>query len=78
MIQRVDRQVQKRRIEAELIPAVVTDDQVADSRAEENLIRGQHSKVVRRRTSMVPLWKAALEVGQEQRLDQGELRKSRL
>ena len=78
MIQRVDRQVQKRRIEAELIPAVVMDDQVADSRTEENLVQGQHSKVARRRTSMVPLWRAALGVGQEQRLDQRELRKSHL
>ena len=78
MIQRVDCQVQKKRIEALLIPAVVTDDQVADSRTEENLARGLHSKVVRCRTSMVPLWKAALEVGQEQGLDQRELRKSHL
>ena len=78
MIQKVDCQVQKRRIEAELVPAVVTDDQVADSRTEANLARGRHSEEARRRTSMVPLWKAALEVGQEQRLDQRELRKSHL
>ena len=66
------------RIEAELISVVVMDSQVADSRTEENLVRGQHSKVARRRMLMVPLWKAALEVGQEQRLVQRELRKSHL
>ena len=77
-IQKVDTQVQKRRIEAELVSAVVTGYQVADSRTEENLARGRHSKVVLRRTSMVPLWKAALGAGQEQGLDQRELRKSHL
>ena len=66
------------RIEAELIPAVVMDDQVADSRTEENLVQGRHSKVARCRMSMVPLLRAALGVGQEQRLDQREARKSRL
>ena len=61
-----------------MIPAVVMDDQVADSRTEENLVQGQHSEVALRRMSMVPLWKAAQEVGQEQRLGQRELRKSHL
>ena len=78
VIQRVDCQVQKRRIEAELVPAVVTDDQVADSRAEENLVQGRHSELARCRMLMVALSRAALGVGQEQGLDQRELRKNHL